>query len=162
MSFAGATGVRGLFPTHVLVGELEASLDVHYHAWIVSLAMRASPLTLVGNGGFDLDAYQETGFALGVGRELAVGRSVLSLRGTSGITYVWIESDIVNESSQQAQLRLAGVGRWAFSISHSVRLTTTIDGEVAPTGVANGTSQPGLPRYPAFSVAARLGAEVVL
>jgi hypothetical protein len=162
VAFTGATGVRGLFPTRVLVGELEAGLDVHYHAWIVTLAMRASPVTLVGRGGFDPDSYQETGFALGVGRELELGRSVLSLRGTSGITYVWIESDSANESSEQPQLRLAGVGRWAFSVGHAVRLTATIDGEIAPTGVANGASQVGLPKYPAFTVAGRLGAEVAL
>jgi hypothetical protein len=47
-------------------------------------------------------------------------------------------------------------------MSRLIRLNATLDGEVSPTGLVNGSSAKGLAPFPAFAVGLGLGAEVLL
>jgi hypothetical protein len=136
--------------------------DALVHEWLVTLSMRATPLALSPRLAWDDDAYDEAAVALGFGRELRVGRSAFDLTAGPNFTYIWMESDALNLSVEHAQLRVAGVARWGYAVSPHIRLNVTLDGEVAPSGIAHPGYEMGLAPYPAFTLGLRLGAEAAL
>jgi hypothetical protein len=162
VTLSASTGARAAFPTNVVMADFDVRLDVAVHGWIVSVAMRAAPFSAPSRAAYDDDAYDETAFALGVGRELRTGRSALVLTGGPALTYMWMENDVLDVSSQRAQLRLAGVARWAFEMSPRLRLNVTFDGEVSPSGIINSHYVAGLAPYPAFTLGLHVGTEALL
>jgi len=162
VSVSASVGARVALPTNVLMADLEIRVDVLIHDWLITAGWRAAPVTLFTRGAYDDDAYDETAFSLGVGRELRAGRSAFGLTAGPSLTYIWMDNDVLNVSVERAQLRLAGVGRWSYSVSPGFRLNTTLDAEVAPSGILSTAHDPGLAPFPAISAGLRLGAEMAL
>jgi len=162
LDVGAAAGVRVGFPTNVVMADIEARADVFIHRWLVSVSMRAAPLSASSRLPADIDAYQETALALGLGRELRAGASAFDLTAGPNFTYIWMENDVQVVSTTQAQLRIAALARWGYPVSRHVRLNTTVDAEVAPSALINGTYLTGLAPFPAFTLGLRLGAEGAL
>jgi len=157
-----AAGARAGFPTNVVMVDVELRADLLVHGWLVTLGMRATPLGASPRLADDPDGYAETAIALALGRELLVGRSAFDLSVGPNLTYIWMENDAANLSTEHAQLRLAALARWGYGVSRRVRLNMTIDGEIAPSGITHTDFEPGLAPFPAFTVGLRLGGEVAL
>jgi hypothetical protein len=155
-------GARAGFPTNVIMGDLEGRADVFVHEWLVTLNLRGALFSRSSRLADDLDAYQEAALGLGVGRELRIGRSAFALTAGPDVTYVWMESDALNLSTGHAQLRLAGVARYAYTVSSRVRLNGLLDMELAPTDLVHDDDPTSLAPFPIFTVGVRLGVEVAL
>jgi hypothetical protein len=163
LTFSLASGVRAEFPSRVLLQDFEVRADSLVHDWVVTVHVRAAPIVLAMPGIYDSDSFQEAGFGLGFGRQLRLGpASVLVVTGAADVTYVWIENDALDLSSERAQVRLAVVARAAHRVSRVARLFAALDGELSPTGLVSSSSPPGLLLYPTWSLGFRLGAEVLL
>lgn len=162
VSLSAATGVRGAFPSNVLLSDVEARVDVRVHASLLTLHVRAAPFVLAMSGPYDSDSFQETAFGLGAGHRFQLGRLAIAITGTADVAYVWIENDLLNASSERAQLRLGAVARLGYPLGRAVRLSAALDADVSPTDLLNGPAPAGLPPYPIFTVGVRLGVEVML
>ena len=162
VSLSAATGVRGAFPSNVLLSDVEARVDVRVHESLLTLHVRAAPFVLAMHGPYDSDSFQETAFGLGVGHRFQLARLTLSLTGTADVAYIWIENDALNASAERAQLRLGAVARAGYALGRRLRLNATLDGDISPTDLLNGPAPVGLPPYPIFTVGARFGVEVML
>jgi hypothetical protein len=162
ISVSAAAGLRAAFPTNVLMVDFELRADLVVHGWLVTLTMRAAPTAEPSRLPTDSDAYEEAAVGLGLGREVRFGSSAIDLGAGPNVTYVWMESDGMNLSAEELQLRLAGVARWGYTLSRHVRVNATLDGELAPSALIHTGYQAGLAPFPAVTVGLRLGAEVAL
>jgi hypothetical protein len=162
LSVSVASGARAGFPTKVVMADVELRADLFVHSWLVTLSMRATPLAVSPRLADDPDAYDETAIALCFGRELRAGRSAFDLTFGPNLTYIWMENDAANLSTEHAQLRLAAIARWGYGVTSRVRLNVTFDGELAPSGLSHPSYEMGLAPFPAVTLGLRVGAEVAL
>jgi hypothetical protein len=162
VSVSASTGVRAELPSDVLLSEFEVRADLQLHGWLVMVHVRAAPIVLALPGPYDVDAFQESVFGLGFGRQVKLGRAVLALTGVADVAYVWVENDALNLSSERAQLRIAAVARIGVPVSKAVRLNAALDADASPTEPIGGPSGAGLPAYPIVTFGLRVGAEVLL
>ena len=162
VSVSLASGVRAGFPTNVVMVDVELRADLFIHGWLVTMSMRATPLGISQRLQDDPDGYEETAIAFALGRELLVGRSAFDLTAGPNLTYIWMENDKANLDTEHAQLRLAALARWGYGVTRRVRLNVTVDGEIAPSGIARTDFEAGLAPFPAFTVGLRIGAEAAL
>jgi len=162
LSVSVASGVRGGFPTNVVMVDFELRADLFVHSWLVTIAMRAAPIGVSGRLKDDPDGYEETAIALAVGRELSFGRSSLDVVAGPNLTYIWMENDAANLEAEHAQLRLVALARWGVGVSRRLRVNATLDGEIAPSEFNHTTFEKGLAPFPEFTVGLRIGAELAL
>lgn len=159
-------GGRVAEPTSIAMVDVGVHGTLVLRSWLLSLALRSTPLGLVTSQGLDNDAFRQVDVGVGFGRRFMTRAAALDLLVEPSITAMRLEYDGPGDSDvagEDVELTVSALARLALPLTSTWALTLTLEGGVTP---GNAGSTPAklpptpyeTPAFPAWQTALRVGA----
>lgn len=161
-------GGRIAQPTSIAMADLSLDGTLLLDPWLISVAIRSTPLGLASAQGLDRDAFRQVAIGLGAGRRLQAGDAMIDVIMEPAVTAMRMEYDFgngVDSRGEDVELSVDAVARLALPVGKGWALTLTLEGDAIPGNLGNAPARvdtpPGqsrqAPQFPAWESALRLG-----
>jgi hypothetical protein len=133
-------GGRVAQPTSIAMIDVGLHSDLLLSHWLLTVAIRNTPLGLVGAQGLDRDAFRQVTFGLGFGRRFVAGEAAFDVILEPTIVAMQMEYDYsatVESQGNDVEMSVNGLVRMALPVGKSWALTLTLENDVIPGNLSS-------------------------
>jgi hypothetical protein len=133
-------GGRVAQPTSIAMADVGLHGDLLLAHWLLSAAIRGTPLGLVTAQGLDRDAFHQVSFGLGFGRRLTAGSAAFDLVLEPAILAMSMEydfSDTVETTGSDVELSVDALVRLVLPLGKGWGLTLNLENDVIPGNLSS-------------------------